>query len=562
MPNIQLAPRNFVPTVPYGAAPADTTGAMMAGQAITDAGRELERSALMLNQFAQKKQAAVNRGIMAGEDTRRMETAAAIEQNMQDNPAEPERWEEFGQNAWQAYEQGRTTRSKDQKWAQDVLDADGIAKEDFYMRASLKLKMATGQGEIRKSNAQIKANAQAHLRAGDPQAFVDIINGTPATADAPAVEGIDATEEQRLKILEAGLEEGTYNIASNQMDAIGEGTLADQVADYEVFIDRITQKNADGGYEEFEYRDSKTGIRLGGMSIGARTKLQSTSYARSKYAQRTMDATGVRLIKEIINGRATKVDFDALLAAGDINDATLEPLLPKIEAAEEYAKAVAAADLSDDIVSRTKREDTATNAALKGTIGADDINAQVRAGDFTPEAGRRIIAKMNARTKAQQSAEDSHYSKIKEKIEGQYASVWKWAGKDDIDPSPSDSEYQEILANLTEADLTEDNRLSLGGKFLKLRSDDLADLTDDNGRFGEEEQQVRLELIKQISGNMKSLGGVSAGELMFAQDLEVSAWFDKHPNPSEAQLATFLTDLKVKGDDTAALELTKGIGTQ
>jgi len=563
MAKIQLAPRNFTPTVPVGAAPIDQAAAMAPGRAIEGVGQEIRRSAEMLSKIAGDVQNQVNKGILASEETTRMETAAAIDKYMQDNPADPESWTKFREDTIESYKQERQTRMEKNSWGRDVTSADSIANDEFWTRAEISFNAKTNQGMVRYSNARLKANADAHLRANNRKGFIKAINE------------MDLTEEQRLKMLSEGLEEGMYNIASNQMDALEEETLANQITGYEAFIDNITAKE-DGRFVEYEESD-ENGDPIGGMSLGGRTRLQSIANARLRQAEKQVASNGRMLLRELTAGRATLFDVEEAVAAGEISQEVVDMLQPDLDAAEQYAKDVAAQELLEEGVANTRRADTDRNAAIKGTIGEEEIQAKVMAGQYTQEQGDTIIAQMNARTQLQRTDEKSDYSKIYHKIYNDYTakmindrSAKILGSKNGIMPNwarqPSDDDYRKILENIKEADITKENRIELVQAFLALRSSDLEDLEEEgtgwfgDRKFTEQEKGARMDFIDTVALNLGALGPVAAGELMLATDLEIRQWFMGKPKASAGEITEYMNGLKQRVEGLAADSLFEDFG--
>jgi hypothetical protein len=169
------------------------------------------------------------------------------------------------------------------------------------------------QGQIVKSNAKITANAEAYLRNGDKNAFVEkmkTLNGTPEQI------------EQRIR---TGLEEGAYNEASNKMDSFRELPPAEALVEYEAFIEDLNAKFKDeDGNEKYQEWESEEG----GMAYRSRVALLSTANARKREAQRAMDVVGYNFAKSVANGTGDRTQLDALLKSGDIDDATAAALEP------------------------------------------------------------------------------------------------------------------------------------------------------------------------------------------------------------------------------------------
>lgn len=238
----QLAPR------------ADSAPFMAGGQAIAQMGRALQDVGGTIGRFAIQKAEHVNRGILANEETIRMQTAANIQDYAMKNADKPETWQAFADSAWKGYEQGRTSRQKAEKWAPDVVNANRLATQDYQARFGIDFQKQTSAGLIRQSNSRLMGNAEEKLRAGDYAGYVATVNT------------MNLYDDQKLEAIQTGLDKGIGEEFERRMTDATTLTAADRIA---AFSEIEAELSSEGGGV---YKDD-AGEVVGGIEQGTRNRL-------------------------------------------------------------------------------------------------------------------------------------------------------------------------------------------------------------------------------------------------------------------------------------------------
>jgi hypothetical protein len=611
MATVQLAPRNFTPTTPYSAVQASPQAAMMEGSAISEAGRALQQTAGALQQkseriaqfeqqkreriaqFEQQKRDHINRGVMASEDTHRINLQNEMAMYVENNPADPKSWRPQVDKLLAAYEANRQDRMKE--WDPAVIEQDTLAYGQWKGQALARMDMVTNKGLIVESNAKITANAEAYLRAGQKELFVEkmkTLNGTPEQI------------EQRIR---TGLEEGTYNEALNKMDTYKDLPNAQAFEEYENFIadltDQYTYTNEDGEevtkYSEWEYKE-------GGMAYNSRVALLQTASARRREAQRAMDVVGYNFAKAVSDGTSDRTQLNLLLESGAINEATANKIQPTLDLAEAEAEkerkeeesanfAKLSKGIKDGTISRTDIDallksgdiDYATAAALEpsfllasdkaatalekeldnGNAGVSNIAELRLQNKLTGEDADRLTTKLKSLAAREQGLPDGEYSRIMNKVN---TSIWRSVS--DLvnaalpgaslqpgglgsmfrlpDAQKDDKDYQKIGELIRNAKVTQPTRDKLAAQFFYMKAMDLRDLQEEGtGTFmdrdlTEPERKLRTDLITLYGkGVVPVMGAAFAGDLMFVQEALIRKWFDANPDATPEEVAGFRDDL-------------------
>lgn len=524
MPTIPLASRSFVQTGPAGIR-RDADAENAPNRALSAVGGALMNTADVMGQFALQKQAQVNRGILASEETVRMETAAQIQSYMDTNPDKPETWDKFATDTWKSYEAGRTQRMKADKWGPAVAAEDTMKFKEYRAQTGIEFGRSRDKAMIRQSNARLEANAQTKLRAGDYEGFVQ------------AYDQMNLFPDQREEAVRQGLETGLYKIANNQLDAIREMPPAQSIKATEQFLQDLRAKDSDGRFQNFEFD-------RGGLSLGGRVNLESIAQARVREAQRQMDVTGRRLTGEIRMGRATSADVKAALDAGELDVETARALAPDFALAAEELAGKKAAKAQEQAQQREKATDALrTDIFKRGDAGMREIERQVALGEISPDQGEKLKAELAQSARAEQAMEKGDYASISEKIKSRLAS--KLMGG----PQPDDAEYRRIQGDIIAAKVTKETRLKLMGELFDLKLADLKDLQEegpDDGRWMDrditpQERGLRVDLLKNYRDLMPALGDTLAGDLMFNQEAKIRTFFDsaKGGQRTQAEIENF-----------------------
>jgi hypothetical protein len=335
--------------------------------------------------------------------------------------------------------------------------------------------------------------------------------------------------DQREAKVRAGLEEGTYKMAANSLDAIREQSPAAAVPQTKKFIaDLMAKDEQTGKYVNYEFD-------RGGLSLGGRVNLISVANARIREAERQMDVSGRRLVSELRLGRATTADVDAAMKSGEIDIETAKVLSPDIAlAVQEHADRVAAKDdrLKAHLQEQAQQREASLNrlrvqAVEKGNIGLRDIERQVALGEITAVQGAQLQEELSQASRSEIAMEKGDFQIIEEKIRG--GTVAKLFGR-----QPDDAEYRDIQNAIIAAKLTKETRLRLMEDLMTMKLADMADLQEEGSSSGRwldrditpKERSMRKDVIDVYRQNLPALGDALAGDLLFNQEAKIRSFFD------------------------------------
>jgi hypothetical protein len=479
----------------------------------------------MLGRFAMAKQEQVNRGLLAAEETVRMQTAAQVEAYAEQNQDKPETWDKFAEQTWQEYEKGRGQRAKAQGWGPSVRDADKMMGDQYRAQVGVRFNAKRDGAMIRQANARIMGNAQAKLRGGDYEGYV------------AAVEQMNLFPDQKEAMIRQGLEEGLYKSANNDLDAIRELPPAQAREAYREFKAQLKAKEGDK-FRAWEYEK-------GGLSLGGRVNLESMANAREREAERQMDSTGRRLVAELRLGRATLADVTEAVQTGEMDIETAKALAPDLEMAlgEREAKQAAAADaaLSAQQAAADRIRDRAVTPGRAGDVGLRDIEAQMALGKISPLQADQLRTELEQTARAEQGAGAGDYAKISKRIKGGMAS--KLFGR-----QPDPDEYRRLQGEIIAAKVTKETRLKLMDELFALKLADIEDLQEEGDRWMDRkispvERGLRRDMIEEYRRLAPALGDVLAGDLMFNQEARIREFFDTaERGRSQAEVKQFLRE--------------------
>lgn len=541
MRTIPVPQRNMVAPTQGSAVPqqAQTTnlradaGALAApAGALVQAGETIQGGAEMLGRFALEKQAQVNKGILAKEETIRMETAAAIQAEFDKNKDDPAMWGEINNKAWSAYEKGRSERSKKEKWGTAVEAHDKLAYENYRADTRIKFTAEQDKALVRQSNARLEANAQAKLRAGDYEGYVG------------EVDKMNLFPDQKEDAVRRGLEAGTYAIASNQLDALRSLPPKQAIDAITAFTEAVNAKGEDGKYKEYEYG-------RGGMTQGQRAQLTTQAQQRIREQERAMDVTGRAIVAQMRMGRATEADLANAVKLGQITEDTALAIMPDVaEALNEWEGKIAARREAADRRTQEKNQqqanatDRLTTSALRGHEGVRDIDQQLALGEISKEQAEKLKSNIVQLSKAEQLV-DGPFKTLDTKLNSLLSGKL-------FNDAPEDAEYQAMQAEITAAKLTKESRLKLMDKLLQVKLSDVDDLQEEgpSGSWSDRsitppERALRRDMLAQYRMLLPALGDVNAGAFLFSQEKEIRDFFDQAKpgtTRSEAEITKFLNE--------------------
>lgn len=491
------------------------------GQSIAGIGEQLAG-------FAFQKQNQINKGIVSEVDTMQMGAQSDIETFARENPANPESWTKFAETRWKQFDDDVARMRKDGNWGEAVSFEVSESTKQYRARVGVQLRGSQQKALIAKSNAQIETNAQARLRAGDYDGYV------------AQIDQMDLTTEQRESRVRDGLNQGLYHIASNNMDAIEALPMAERIAEYEAIKEELSAKDGDT-YANYEFD-------RGGLSLGGRQKLISNANARIRATQRAMDTTSKALLRGLASGKNTLADVQEAMELGQIDEATAKAFAPQMEAAQSERK------LAEAEKRKASTERLRKRLLEKKDAGLMEIDRQIATGEITRVEGEQLKTQL-AQASLREQVAAPEYSSIKERIDGGFGA--KMFGR-----QPSDAEYQSILEDITEADLTQTSRYDLMDRFLNMKLADIGDLEEEgqSGRWGDRditpaERDLRKTLIARYKTLLPNMGVGLAGDLLFNQESEIRSFFDMNPKATPQQVESFLNNhLLPKVNDAAGIE--------
>jgi hypothetical protein len=514
-------------------------GAMNApNRTLVGAGNAIAGAGELMGRFAMEKADQRNKGILANEETVRMETAAKIQAFMEANPNDPDSWGVASNTTWEAYEKGRSERAKKEKWAPAVVEKDTLQYQLYRSDFGIRARAEQDKAYVRQSNARLEANAEAKLRAGDYDGFVKSMDEMNLFADV---------KERKIR---AGLEEGTYRIAGTQLDALRDLPPSKAIPAIQAFIAAVNEKDAKGKFKEYEFE-------RGGMSIGARQQLVTVAQGRIREQERAMAVNGRAIIADIRMGRADVTNLFDAVKAGELTPDVAKAIMPEVaQAVDEWdAKLTARADakaakeeaakrrLQEQAQQQNAAAERLRSAALeRGKVGIRDIERQLALGEITPTQAEQLKEELIQASRAEVQMEKGDYAMIAEKIRGGLSA--KMFGR-----QPSDVEYQRIQADITGSKhLTKETRLKLMDELFTLKLADISDLQEEgpeNGRWADrditpQERALRRDLLGSYKKLLPALGDVTAGDLMFSQEARIRAFFDTAKTPrAQAEIEKF-----------------------
>lgn len=515
------------------------------GAAAVQAGQTVQRGAEVLARYALEKQDHVNRGILAREETLRMETAAGISQFFEANQEKPETWGEVSNKAWAEYEKGRETRMKAEKWGTDVAQRDGLQMADFREKFGVRSRAEQDKAYVRVSNARLEANAEQKLRAGDYEGFV------------ASMEKINASPEMKGRKIREGLEVGLAKVAGNQLDALRDLPPAKAIPAINAFIANLTAKDeATGRFADYE-------TEKGGLTLGARQQLEATARLRIREQERAMAVTGRAAVAQIRVGRMDPDAFMGLVEKGEMTPDVARELMPEMaQAVQEWEEKQAGREEAARRREQERQQALASRAETVRTLaierkrlGLRDIDRHVALGEITKEAGEQIKEELIQASRMEMLMEDGAYDVIHAKIVGDLGA--RMFGR-----QPEEEEYQKIfrLIQASAKELTKETRLKLMDEFFTLKLADMADLKEEAepGRWLDrtlttDERALRKDMIDEYTRLLPALGPDGAGALLLSQEASIRAFFDgaKDGKPSTAEIEAFRTTLAKEAQKAA-----------
>lgn len=379
MARVQTISGTSVPRSPLGikadagrAAAGDYANIQMAGA--------MQQTARVLEGISMQRQAHIDRGLLASEDTIRNKTAAEVQTYMDNNQGTPEAWGDFHKQTWKAYEDGRATRSKD--WSPRLKQEDDIQLEDFRSVSGINFATKQNTALIRQANARLEANADTRLDNGDVQGAVD------------SVRKMNLTEPQRIQKLDQITDGAVKRQYGMRFEGVQNLSPAFRVEELKRIESELMDRTKEGEYIGGKIVDEQTGQVIGGASEGTRLDLIRATRQMHQAAQIDMAQNGRAILRGVEAGDDPALAFKKANEAGLIDDQTAAAMVPEVKERLD-AKNAALATKRDKSAAQAE---TAINRKLGANITVQDIERRVVLGAtrpndpqaLTPEAGNRL----------------------------------------------------------------------------------------------------------------------------------------------------------------------------
>lgn len=228
MPDIQLPQIQEVTPAQTGAGQLSMGAATAPAAALQGVGAGIQDVGQFLGKVAMDRQAHINQGILANEETIRQNTYADVQRFMAKNQGSPETWQAYAKDKWQEYTDGKQARMQEQGWGPSVQFEDKQATNRFQARANIEFENAQSKAFIGQANARLMVQARQFMSAGDEQSARTMIGR------------MDLNEGERDQTMMQIVKWGQMQNASNAVEAdpFTASTL-------------LTQKDKNGNYVNF-----------------------------------------------------------------------------------------------------------------------------------------------------------------------------------------------------------------------------------------------------------------------------------------------------------------------
>lgn len=394
MPQIPTVALSEVPAAPAMAPRASADAYNATNRALGGVGAALQDAGATLGRFAQEKQAQVNRGILAAEETVRMQTAAQIEAYADENQGTPESWGKFRDSAWKGYEQGRARRAKEQGWGPRVVAEDKMLATAYQAETGIRFRSQENKALIRQSNDRLRGNATARAIGGDWNGALEVIDQ------------MNQTEGQKIEARQSVISDGMAQDYGMRLANIGTLSNADQFTQLKALQSDLIALDEKGQPVNGVLRNGDDGEILGGLDPAARTRLVNSVNEQLSQVDRAMFfevgkvaaemESDVNLGLQMWNEATVDGRINSLSRYGGVLTRTLRDV-DAIQAGQQ--KRSADANIRRSAETREKqlgREDTLDGMIAEGKKTPEDVVAERTQGRITEEGAQRLIARANA----------------------------------------------------------------------------------------------------------------------------------------------------------------------
>ena len=536
-----------VPSSPLGIK-ADAGAAMAGARANSQFAGALQQTAQVMAGIVAQRQAHIDRGLLAKEDSIRRKTAAEIQTYMDNNQGTPEAWQKFHDDTWKAYDDGRNARAKG--WSPQLKSIDDIQTEEFRTESGIRFSTQQNKALIAQANARLEANGDMKLMDGD-------VNGALQSYGA-----MNLTPDRKLAKIQQATDKAEFNRYATQLsDATDINVPAAKSLDELKRIEaELKAKNKGGEYQYGKIANEKGEI-IGGLMEENRIQLLNRLREMKNAQIVAMSQAGRELVRKAKEGMDPSLIFNEALKAGQIDEATARIFVPEVDiilkkrAEESALKAQAEADRlaakRDAAEARTRAQ---INQKMGATITAQDIERRAALGvtrpndpnALTPEAAERLRAELMGIESADMG--DVDYTDIEDKLNDRLGySIFGWSfGKQSSfstffrDKSQmDDAERAKFIDDIHAARISKGAKLRLLDKFFEVQKWDLreGEVTDKEGDrdISPEEKELRASVIDSYRQLKTAMSPRAIGARYMDDINRIGDWFRSNANATPAQ---------------------------
>ena len=533
-----------VPSSPLGIK-ADAGAAMAGARANSQFAGALQQTAQVMAGIVAQRQAHIDRGLLAKEDSIRRKTAAEIQTYMDNNQGTPEAWQKFHDDTWKAYDDGRNARAKG--WSPQLKSIDDIQTEEFRTESGIRFSTQQNKALIVQANARLEANADDKMRNGDVQGALKSIGAMNLTPERKA---------EKVQQVTSAAAYHNFDLRLSTIDELPPAQALNELGKVEAEL--TAQK--DGQFQGGVITDDD-GKPVGGLSQQGRIDLVRQTRERKNAQLGAMSQAGRELVRKAKEGMDPGLIFNEALKAGQIDEATARIFVPEVDiilkkrAEESALKAQAEADRlaakRDAAEARTRAQ---INQKMGATITAQDIERRAALGvtrpndpnALTPEAAERLRAELMGIESADMG--DVDYTDIEDKLNDRLGySIFGWSfGKQSSfstffrDKSQmDDAERAKFIDDIHAARISKGAKLRLLDKFFEVQKWDLreGEVTDKEGDrdISPEEKELRASVIDSYRQLKTAMSPRAIGARYMDDINRIGDWFRSNANATPAQ---------------------------
>jgi hypothetical protein len=213
---------------------------------------------------------------------------------------------------------------------------DTIALERYKTQTNIQFGTTETKARIRKSNANIEANAMRRLRAGDHEGAIARMKDLNVEADV---------KEEMIRRM---LNEGLYQEVNQILQTFEQLPTGEAIEATEELVKGLEEKipvtfeNTEGEevteniYNEFEFLDPETGRPLGGLNYRSRADLIVRARNQIKALKRFQVRQANELVRRAARGELGIVELEEAIDRGDVPEEMAKLLQRSIQQETKY----------------------------------------------------------------------------------------------------------------------------------------------------------------------------------------------------------------------------------